>query len=189
VKAAGVGFSEPSKTPNTGRFARIVEQLQERALAEPAAIPTDPKGRELADWTVRVVATCIDVVLLTGLQALGKQAHLGSLTLFLADWIVALGYLCFIAWKGVTVGNLVTKTKVVDEDSGEVLSLGRAVLRAASILGLLITLIGAGIDVLFPLIDGRRQTLHDKAGSSLVIRTGRIFALPGGKSLGDDHGT
>jgi len=189
LKVASVGFSEPSETPKTKRFAGFVEQLQQRAFAEPGAIPTDPQGRELADWTVRVVATSVDVIVLSVAQGIFKNLHLGSTALFVIDWLMGIGYLTAGAWGGCTLGNLVTKTKVVDANSGEVLRLRHALLRTFALVGLLVTLIGAGVDVLLPLIDGRRQSLHDKAGSSLVIRTGRIFAVPGSSSLGEDHGT
>lgn len=169
-------------------MSELAEQLQQRAFAEPGVVPVDSSGRELADWTVRVVATSIDVIVLTVVQGGLRGMHLGGVALFLFDWVIVASYLCVIAWKGVTLGNLLTKTKVVDASSGEVLSLRRAFLRSASLLGLLVTLVGAGIDVLFPLIDARRQTLHDKVGNALVVRTGRIFPVPPVTPVGENDG-
>ena len=180
-----MGSSASERQPKQGRLNALFDQIQQQAMAEPGTAPRDNAGRELADWTVRVVATSVDVVVLTLVQSVAKAVHLGSLALFIFDWVLVFGYLCSIAWRGVTIGNLVTKTKVVDAASGQVLSLRRAALRTLSLLGLILTLIGAGIDALLPLVDVRRQSLHDKAASSLVVRTGRVFRAANWTEAGD----
>lgn len=183
-----MGSPQPSETPRARRFSGFAEQLQQRALAEPGDIPTDVLGRELADWTVRVVVTSIDVLFLSLVQGVMRNLHLQSTPLFIFDWVLVISYLCVIAWRGTTIGNLVTRTKVVDVSTGEVLSLKHTLLRTLSLVGLLLTLIGAGIDVLVPLIDEKRQSLHDKVASSVVIRTGRIFPAATWSAGGTNNG-
>ncbi len=183
-----VGSPEPSETPRARRFSAFAEQLQQRVLAEPGDIPTDVLGRELADWTVRVVATSIDVLFLCLVQGVMKNLHFDSTALFIFDWLLAISYLCVIAWRGTTIGNVATRTKVVDANTGAVLNLKRTLLRTLALVGLLLTLIGAGIDVLIPLIDEKRQSIHDKAASSVVIRTGRIFPAAKWSAEGTSHG-
>jgi uncharacterized RDD family membrane protein YckC len=147
-------------------------------MAESPSTPHDPAGRELADWTVRAVATSLDVVVLTVAQGVLRTVGFSPVGLFVCDWVLVFGYLSVGAWLGATLGNVATRTRVVDERGGGRLSFLHAARRTLCLLGLLVTLIGAVVDVMVPHLDSRRQTLHDKAGHSLVIRSGRFFRAP-----------
>ena len=72
--------------------------------------------------------------------------------------------------KGQTVGKMVMKIQVRDEATGGPIGYGKAALRwiVTLVLSLLCYIPGI-IDVLFPLWDPKRQTLHDKAANSVVI--------------------
>jgi uncharacterized RDD family membrane protein YckC len=79
--------------------------------------------------------------------------------------------------RGQTVGMMAAGVRAIDEDRG-VLGYGRAFGRALvegvfRLLNLLYFLVGLVwvLDMLFPLWDKRRQTLHDKVVGSVVIRT------------------
>ncbi len=72
----------------------------------------------------------------------------------------------FITFYGATAGKFITKTKVVDEDSGNLLPFGRAFLRAS------VRLIGEiffYFTFIFAFFDKKVQTLHDKISKCVVI--------------------
>ncbi len=76
-----------------------------------------------------------------------------------------------IGLRGQTLGMMAVRIKAVDATSGELIGVGRAlgrdlVERVLSFLFLLPLL----VDLLFPVWDSRRQTLHDKAVGSVVVR-------------------
>ncbi len=170
--------SAPGPDGARGPLARFMEsQLAKAAIAESAGPPVDPMGRELADWTVRVVATTIDFLVVVAFQAILRGLAPRGAVQFVLDMAFALAYLTILGAGGKTLGGLVTKTSVVSASTGSQLGMRRAGLRSLALLGLAFTLIGAAVDVLLPLADPRRQCLHDKAAGSLVIRTGRIFPV------------
>ena len=75
--------------------------------------------------------------------------------------------------KGQTVGKKVVNIQVRDEATGGPIGYGKAFLRW--LVGALISLFTCGIggllDVLWPLWDNKRQTLHDKVVNTLVVET------------------
>jgi uncharacterized RDD family membrane protein YckC len=77
--------------------------------------------------------------------------------------------------RGSSIGQHFMKLKVVDAN-GNLLQTGTAVLRLLVQMGLgMIPIVGwllTIINLLFPLWDPQRQTLHDKAVGSFVIKTG-----------------
>ena len=74
--------------------------------------------------------------------------------------------------RGQTIGKRALNIQVRDENTGGPLGYGKAALRVlvAFALGFLCG-IGQLVDILFPLWDPMRQTLHDKAANSLVVET------------------
>jgi uncharacterized RDD family membrane protein YckC len=75
------------------------------------------------------------------------------------------------AFQGRTIGNRVASTQVVDARTGAPVGYDRALPRAGVQLVLNYTGIGGLLDVLWPLWDRQNQTLHDKAGGTVVLRT------------------
>lgn len=73
-----------------------------------------------------------------------------------------------VAQRGYSVGQGVVKIKVVDAQ-GQLLSQGTALIRLLAHVGLSFLPFGGVIDLLWPLWDDRRQTLHDKAVGCYVI--------------------
>lgn len=73
--------------------------------------------------------------------------------------------------RGQTVGKMALKIQVRDEATGGPIGYGKAFLRWLVGAGLSLVTCGLGglVDVLFPLWDNKRQTIHDKAVSSLVV--------------------
>jgi uncharacterized RDD family membrane protein YckC len=77
-----------------------------------------------------------------------------------------------VSKRGYSIGQGLMKIKVVDAQ-GNLLSMGTSVLRLLCTVGLgFIPLVGGLLDLLWPLWDPQRQTLHDKAVGSFVIKTG-----------------
>jgi uncharacterized RDD family membrane protein YckC len=73
--------------------------------------------------------------------------------------------------KGQTVGKMVMKIQVRDENTGGPIGYGKAALRTLVYLVLAAFTCGVGglLDGLWPLWDPKRQALHDKPANSLVV--------------------
>lgn len=97
--------------------------------------------------------------------------------------LIALGVLWALAWtvyvivaiggpRGATVGMRAVKIYCVRDLTFDQVGMGKSFLRlvVTSLLGII--WIGSLIDDLFPLWDPKRQTLHDKAVDTVVLRTG-----------------
>ena len=93
--------------------------------------------------------------------------------------------LCYVAYgtllcgsaRGQTVGMMAVGVRAVRDETLGVLGYGRALARAGSegvlrLINLLFFLLGLVwiLDMLFPLWDKKRQTLHDKVAGSVVLR-------------------
>ena len=157
-----------------------------------------PQTAPYATWAVRLGGYVIDAVIflvvLVVLAVIFRHSHALDVHLmarkgtrrrsfsavpFLitgALW-VAYGTVLCGGPRGQTVGMMAAGVRAIDEDRG-VLGYGRAFGRALvegvfRLLNLLYFLLGLiwVLDMLFPLWDKQRQTLHDKVVGSVVIRT------------------
>jgi len=149
----------------------------DEALREAARSAAVEPSYQLAGWWIRVGAYLIDVVLLTiGLVivvAVGFAIHdvLGTILAIAALLVYLLGYWTYLEGgeRGQTLGKRATGIRVRSEQGGPA-GYGKAFARnlVARVIGLF-PIIGL-IDVLWPLWDDRKQCLHDKAGSTIVVR-------------------
>jgi uncharacterized RDD family membrane protein YckC len=73
-----------------------------------------------------------------------------------------------VSTRGYSIGQGVMKLRVCDAN-GANLTMGTAGIRLLAQVGLAIIPILHALDLLWPLWDERRQTLHDKAVNSYVI--------------------
>jgi uncharacterized RDD family membrane protein YckC len=73
-----------------------------------------------------------------------------------------------VSLRGYSIGQGVVKVKVVDQ-SGNLLSQGTALIRLLAQAGMGFVPFLPILDLLWPLWDERRQTLHDKAVGCYVI--------------------
>lgn len=77
----------------------------------------------------------------------------------------------WVSSRGYSIGQGVMKLKVVDKN-GSLISTGQAFLRLFCTVVILYTIVGGLLDLLFPLFDdSTRQTLHDRAVGTYVIKT------------------
>lgn len=96
---------------------------------------------------------------------------------FLVSWLIIL--LLGIAYRvvleggprGQTLGKMAMRIKVQDAAGGGPIGYGRAFIRwiVATVLWIVLYIPGV-IDVLFPLWDAKKQTIHDKAASTVVVQ-------------------
>jgi uncharacterized RDD family membrane protein YckC len=109
------------------------------------------------------------------------QTHTGSVTRsghfsaleFVAEVVIVLVYGAIFcgSTRGQTPGMMAVGVRAVDRDTGGRIGFARALWRGVFEYVLFILLFVPWIlDMLFPLWDSRRQTLHDKASRTVVVR-------------------
>ena len=133
-----------------------------------------------ASFGARFLGLVIDVVVLTvlclpglALLALGSGAFvvvLGATLLFAGFGAATVLYAKGVAATGQSVGNRVTKTRVVDARNGHLIPVGDAGTRY--VLRMLISMI-LFIGFLMALGNSQRRTFHDNIAGTVVIRPAR----------------
>ncbi|MFC7742993.1 RDD family protein [Nocardiopsis composta] len=157
---------------------------------------TAPNGAPLAGYGRRTGAYLIDRLVITfgGLAAGGAVVGVFFGLAYLIDPAgyeegsspligvgAVLGLLCWMCFgmvyrvgchsrSGRTLGKWVCRSRLVVQETCEPPSVGGAFVRELVLVALALTYIGLLIDLLWPLWDDRRQTVHDKAARTLVIR-------------------
>jgi uncharacterized RDD family membrane protein YckC len=154
----------------------------------PTTTPPGAAAQPYAEWWKRVVAALIDGVILYivniivsaifGLDTAGDvtRGGTGLFARFVVGNLVllAIGVLYYVllngSERGQTVGKMALKIAVRDDATGARAGYGKAFIRyiVGAVLFLLCIVPGV-IDLLFPLWDPKKQTLHDKAASTVVI--------------------
>ena len=173
----------PGLSPGAPSYASIV------GAGTPG--PPLPPGAVYAQWADRVIGYLIDMCLvgagmfllyfvvgglLAMLSSLGSNAAGGMccmmIVLFpLATLLVGIyNSVYLVAQRGASIGQGVMKLKVVDIN-GNLLTMGTAALRLLARVALsFVPMVGPLLDLLWPLWDEKRQTLHDKAVGSFVLK-------------------
>jgi len=152
--------------------------------------PAGPGGTQLASYGLRLGGWLIDAILLWVVLALvlwplhayrrihntgnvhGMSLHTNGVGILIPAVVVILyGMLLCGSSRGQTLGMMIVKIRVVDANGGGPIGMGRALGRGAfEYLMAAIIFIPWVVDMLFPLWDQRRQTLHDKVTNSVVVR-------------------
>ena len=141
------------------------------------AAPPTPRT---AGFVIRTLAYLVDAILLAlvgGAFPFLLISNSGSSTSRAGGGSALLSLVYFgIFWSslggGRTLGMRLFRLQVIRE-SGELISVGRAVLRW---IGLWISFAICFIGVILVAFDSRHQGLHDKIAGTLVIETGRAFS-------------
>jgi uncharacterized RDD family membrane protein YckC len=147
----------------------------------------DAHANELASWGRRLAALVVDGVILSGivlatlvsagvpLEDVNSTILEGSSLALILIFVLpkAIYDTAMIGSRNQTFGKMALHIKVVDElDRITPIGYARAFRRwlSTAFLWALFTVPGI-LDHLWPLRDGRRQTLHDKFARSVVVRT------------------
>ena len=137
-------------------------------------------GLVFATWWQRVGATLIDGLVLTIpliiLYFLFATRH--SVLYVLLSIVMEGAYLIWYLSRpaGQTVGNRVANTRVVDATTGQPLDVSRSFKRwfVMALINfsvyVVVGLVLGPLDILWPLWDARRQTLHDKFAGTIVVK-------------------
>ncbi|HEV7905855.1 MAG TPA: RDD family protein [Pyrinomonadaceae bacterium] len=167
--------------------------------AQPAGIPGVYGQLRYAEWIDRVVAALIDGALTSALVFIlffvifaltaagagigGDDNPLPALIFCIGmpiTFVAAFGLGLFnkvwlVSKRGASIGQGVMKLKVV-EAAGNIPSIGTLLLRLLVQVGMgfipMINIVLVALDLLWPLWDEQKQTLHDKAAGTFVIKTG-----------------
>lgn len=190
------GRQYPSSQLEISGHSAICPACKSAALPAPTAAIAGAPG-QYAEWPNRALGYLIDsvfvMVVLVGLyvfafvffsSALGLGGTIGSTSL---QGLGTLGCCCLISMvpvstiavglynkvhlvsqRGYSVGQGVMKIKIVDAQ-GRLLSFQTALIRLLAQAGLSIIPILGVLDLLWPLWDVQKQTLHDKAVGSFAI--------------------
>jgi uncharacterized RDD family membrane protein YckC len=145
-----------------------------------------------AEWWKRVVAWLIDVVVLWVVQTIiaaifgldrsitvdpntgGVSGNVLGAFIFGNVVLLLVGVAYYVALngsdRGQTLGKMALKIAVRDDATGGPAGYGKAFIRyiVGAVLFILCIVPGV-IDVLFPLWDPKKQTLHDKAAGTVVV--------------------
>lgn len=191
------GFGVPAPPPPPPPPDQAGYGYSQPAYGTPGA-PLSDFGRPLSEWWKRVVAALIDGAVVgipvlivffvlmagafsqatvdpeTGAITGGEGTFVGSI---LFGYALAIIVPFIYHWvmngtsRGQTVGKMALKIQVRDATTGGPIGMGRSLLREIVRWGLGLVTCGIGgiLDVLWPLWDPKRQTLHDKAAGSVVV--------------------
>jgi uncharacterized RDD family membrane protein YckC len=145
-------------------------------------------GGWLLDWVILAAVNIPVVALLGGFGRIDDTAPLNngngiargtSVSFDVHWWGVLVGAVLIIGYgtifcgstRGQTVGMMAVGVRAVDVATGQPIGYGRAFGRAALEYVLAVALFLPWVlDMLFPLWDQKKQTLHDKAVRSVVVR-------------------
>jgi uncharacterized RDD family membrane protein YckC len=152
-----------------------------------------PAAPAYAGWWLRVGATVVDWIVLLipslGLYLIGDavaNSNVGTLLSTAVDAVYLIGMLSLP--NGQTIGNRVVSTRVRDAATGQPITRSQAVRRwlpyllysiiqyaggapgtSAGAWTASISLLGL-VDILYPLMNDRKQTVHDRFAGTVVVR-------------------
>jgi uncharacterized RDD family membrane protein YckC len=130
-----------------------------------------------AGFWIRVVAYIIDGILLAvvgrlidlGLSVNPADTSSGPYALSsLLQFVIDIGYFSYMwSYQGATLGQRIFKLRVVDANTGQRISLGKALLRW---LGVLISFLVCFVGVIWVAFDSRKQGWMDKIAGTYVLQ-------------------
>ena len=148
-----------------------------------------PSGELYAGWWQRAGAEILDGVFVTlplgiFVALLDVPPRLGSLIVFVA--VFAYNWVLDSEPNGRTWGKRILGIRVVSDETGALITRSQGAARAGVVAALSLAsnfILGLGIlsilNVLWPLWDQKRQTWHDKAAGSIVVRAREPDGAPG----------
>ena len=138
--------------------------------AAPARSPWASFGVRVAGWLIDwVISGVISAVVLVPMHAVqGKSVSEQGVVL--SALVMVIYATALIGGRGQTVGMRAVRVKAVVAGEGAPVSYARALGRAVCEIAFAPLVIPWVLDMLFPLWDPRRQTIHDKVAQTVVVR-------------------
>jgi uncharacterized RDD family membrane protein YckC len=128
-----------------------------------------PEVSNYASFGRRAGALLLDYLILNFVLLFFGGLGRGTWTLAILNLVIVVGYFSIMEGvRGQTVGAMVANVRVVDADAGQIIGIPRAILR--NLVRLLSGLV-VGLGYFWMLWDKRKQTWHDHAAGSVVVRT------------------
>ena len=185
------GAPEVPAIPPMGT-APITPQTFSTTPPAPAVPAGALMGAQYATWGERAIGYIIDQILvgagmgvlflfagmiMTALSGIGAHGLAGGMCCMLlilfpvATLLVGIfNSVYLVSTRGASIGQGLMRLRVVDS-SGNLLTMGTAFIRLLARVALsFVPVVGPFLDLLWPLWDERRQTLHDKAVGSYVLK-------------------
>ena len=150
------------------------------AAAQPAtAPPAPPAGPEPANWDRRVAGFIVDWLLLVVVIDFALSDSSSTAAVFAMVVLVPVLYFTLLHWLFArTLGKLLVGTAVRNQD-GATINLYASVIRTIVQAVLVLTIVGFFVDFLLMVSNPRRQSLHDQAAKTIVIRVRRASVETG----------
>lgn len=166
----GSATTSPAEVTRPSLASDVVIQVGDGIAFQPS----------FASFGARLCGLLIDVAVLTvlclpGIAAIafgsgGLMVALGAVLLFAGFCVATVSYARGVARRGQSIGNRVTRTRVVDARNGHTVSAGDAGTRY--VLRMLVSMI-LFIGFLMALGNSQRRTFHDNIAGTVVIRPTR----------------
>lgn len=178
--AQSVGPATPDGVPLAGWWSRVVAHMLDQIMISLVL------GLLVGEWSRRFSAAYAEFVTDylnavqngTAIPSIGDYDLMGPASVVWAvQTALTVAYLtAMYALRGATVGQMALGLRVTPEDRGAAakgLGWGRALVRALVLTACLMTSIPFLLSALMPLWTRRRQTLHDMAAHTVVVRERR----------------
>ncbi len=131
---------------------------------------------EYAGFWIRVAATLIDTVLMMivalpvgfvfGMLGLVNPDNTAPFEMFINIVVIAFYIFAWVKYAG-TPGKRILKLKILDADTGENLTVGKAILRY---IGYILSSLALLLGLIWVAFDSRKQGWHDKIANSVVVK-------------------
>lgn len=139
-------------------------------------VEVDDTEYEYAGFWIRVGATLIDTVLVVvvafalgmvlGAFGLVNLEDTTVLEMFINILFIIAYIFCWVKFAG-TPGHRLLKLKILDADTGENLTVGKAIIRY---IGYIISSLALAIGLIWVAFDKKKQGWHDKMANSVVVK-------------------
>jgi uncharacterized RDD family membrane protein YckC len=182
------GMSETPQTPQDWQRYWQEQGQYESTFATPGTgqmpygLFGDQRSQPYAGWWSRVAASLVDSLLMFLFACVGGipvgilAAITGNMRVIYLAYVVGFVISLWFPWRngstGQTPGKKMLGIIVIREDTGQLLGGPVGLLRwfVGFVISVVTLGIGGLIDVLWPLWDGQKQTLHDKVVKSVVVQ-------------------
>jgi uncharacterized RDD family membrane protein YckC len=141
--------------------------------AEPSPIAIGAALLPHAAFLDRAAAFAIDVILVAITTQFLSEARFLGIHGDMVPLMLLIYHMAFWSWKGTTLGGIICRLRVVRTNGAPLRPIDAVVRGLTSVL----SLAAVGIGCLWMLQDANRQTWHDKAAGTFVLKVPKDWAL------------